>query len=118
VRYTGGRKTDVREERRDVHCLRASLSEQDLEREGGASPREGLRRTIPRWEKKARPGRVVVMGLLVVWGGGGEGLVVLVSVGGGVGERDGGTSQGEASGWADMMSSMLASPPGECWLFG
>lgn len=39
-----------------MHCLRASLSEQDLEREGGASEREGLRRMMPRWEKKARPG--------------------------------------------------------------
>lgn len=45
-------------------------------------------------------------------------MVVLVSVGGGVGERDGGTSHGEASSWADMMSSMLASPPGGCELRG
>jgi hypothetical protein len=41
----------VREERREVDCFRESLSEQDLESVGGASGREGLRRTEPRAEK-------------------------------------------------------------------
>ena len=49
---------------------------------------------------------------VLVWGG-----VGLEGVGGeGVGGRDGGMVQGVASAWADMMSSMLASPPGmECY---
>lgn len=38
-------------ERREVHCLMASLSVHDFERVGGASGREGLRRTRPREEK-------------------------------------------------------------------
>lgn len=44
-------RREVREERREVHCFRASLSEQDFESVLGASGREGLRRTIPREEK-------------------------------------------------------------------
>jgi len=44
------------EERREVHCLSASLSEQDFESVGGASGREGFRRTMPRFEKYERPG--------------------------------------------------------------
>jgi hypothetical protein len=44
-------RRDVIDERREVHCFRAILSEQDFERVGGASGRDGLRRTIPRAEK-------------------------------------------------------------------
>ena len=39
------------EERREAHCFSASLSLHDLEWVGGASPRAGLRRTMPRWVK-------------------------------------------------------------------
>jgi hypothetical protein len=46
------------EERREVHCLRAILSEQDFERVGGASGREGLRRTFPSSEKKPLPCKI------------------------------------------------------------
>lgn len=53
--FEGERRRDDGEERRDVHWVLASLSEQDFERVGGASGREGLRRTIPREEKKPRP---------------------------------------------------------------
>ena len=42
---------EVMEERREVDCLSASLSEQDFERVGGASGREGLPLTCPRAEK-------------------------------------------------------------------
>lgn len=42
---------DRGEESREVACLRESLSEQDFESVGGASGREGLRRTEPRAEK-------------------------------------------------------------------
>lgn len=42
---------EVMDESRDVHCFKPSLSEQDFERVGGASGREGFRRTIPRAEK-------------------------------------------------------------------
>jgi hypothetical protein len=96
-RYTpeGETKREESDERREVHCLRAILSEQDFEREGGASPRAGFRRTTPRWEKKARPGRAVLEG------------AVMASEGSEVG-----ISQGDASSWAAMMSSMEASPQG------
>lgn len=49
--FAGETKALVREDRSEVTCLRASLSEQDLDKLGGASPREGLRRTMPSWEK-------------------------------------------------------------------
>ena len=53
VRYrlAGEMRREVMEERREVLCLRESLSEQDFESVGGASGREGLRRTVPREEK-------------------------------------------------------------------
>ena len=38
-----------------MHCESASLSVQDLESVGGASGREGFRRTAPRCEKCVRP---------------------------------------------------------------
>lgn len=44
-------RREVRLERREVLCLRESLSEQDFESVGGASERDGLRRTEPRAEK-------------------------------------------------------------------
>lgn len=95
-------RSDVGPERREVTCLRESLSEQDFESVGGASGREGLRRMRPRWEKWARPRR-------------GRG-VVGASRGDGDGEGKGksrrGRGQGEGSSWAAMVSSMLASPPG------
>ena len=55
----GDMKMEERDERREVHCLRESLSEHDMERLGGASPRLGLRRTMASWEKNALPGRDV-----------------------------------------------------------
>lgn len=68
-----------------MHCLRASLSEQDFESVGGASVRDGLRRVIPSWEKYCLPGS----------------------------ERCFGKSQGVGSSCADIVNSMLASPPWE-----
>lgn len=50
------------EERREVYCLRAILSEQDFERVGGASGREGLRRTFPSSEKKPLPCKIGKLG--------------------------------------------------------
>lgn len=88
-------RREEREERRLVACFRASLSVQDLESVGGASGREGLRRTVPREEKWPRPRRVGVDE---------EGEVERGGSGGG--------SHGVASVWAAIMSSMLASPPG------
>lgn len=49
--FAGDIKRKVGEESKEVDCLRASLSVQDFERVGGASGREGLRRTMPRAEK-------------------------------------------------------------------
>ena len=37
--FSGETRREVADERRDVHCFNASLSEQDLERVGGASAR-------------------------------------------------------------------------------
>lgn len=53
VRYAfeGWTRREVREDKREVAWERVSLSEQDLERVGGASGREGLRRMMPRLEK-------------------------------------------------------------------
>lgn len=78
----------------EVHCLSAILSEHDLERVGGASGRDGLRRTMPKFEKYERPGRV--------WAGSSD-EVCEVSAGG--------RSQGVASSCAAIVSSILASPP-------
>ncbi len=79
-------------DRREVHCLSASLSEHDFESVGGASPLAGLRRTVPSWEKKARP----------------------ESRESGTHDEAGGAgiSHGAASSWAAIVSSMLASPHG------
>lgn len=43
-------RRETREERRDVQRCEEILSVQDLERVGGASGREGLRRVMPRAE--------------------------------------------------------------------
>jgi hypothetical protein len=85
-----------------VHCLRESLSEQDFESVGGASGREGLRRTTPSLEKWPRPRSGVAEA------GEGEGE--------GSGEPRRGRAQGVGSSWAAMVSSMLASPPGRVGL--
>jgi hypothetical protein len=88
----------------EVQVFRASLSEQDFESVGGASGREGLRRVVPRREKWDRPGR--------------EGKGVRDEEGGrlwfdeGGNECKEGRAHGVGSGWAAMVSSMLASPPG------
>jgi hypothetical protein len=58
-------RRDTGAERSDVACARASLSVQDLLSVGGASGREGLQRTAPRWEKLERPRRAA-SGLLGV----------------------------------------------------
>lgn len=47
------------DESNEVDCFRAILSEQDLERVGGASGREGFRRTQPSAEKYPRPWSMV-----------------------------------------------------------
>jgi hypothetical protein len=49
--FSGEMRRETGAESREVTCLRDSLSEQDLESVGGASGREGLRRTRPSWEK-------------------------------------------------------------------
>jgi hypothetical protein len=89
----GSTKSEVMDERSEVHCLSASLSEQDLDNVGGASPRAGFRRTIPVREKQARPSRDISS-----FGSG----AMLMGVG---------LSHAEASFWAAIVSSMLASPP-------
>lgn len=53
----GAMKAYVGKDSRLVICLMQSLSVQDLLNVGSVSGREGLRRTIPRAEKNARPGR-------------------------------------------------------------
>jgi hypothetical protein len=52
-------RSDVTDDRREVACLADSLSEQDLDNVGGASGREGLRRTAPSTEKYPLPWRMV-----------------------------------------------------------
>jgi len=49
--FAGDIRRDVRELRREVDWETDSLSVQDFERVGGASGRDGLRRTTPREEK-------------------------------------------------------------------
>lgn len=46
---------DVTEENKEVDCFADSLSEQDLDNVGGASGRDGLRRTAPSAEKYPLP---------------------------------------------------------------
>jgi hypothetical protein len=108
-------RKDMMEERREVHCLRDSLSEQDFERVGGASGREGLRRTVPRAEKKALPCRVwrerdVVWfeSVVEIEGSGGVEVAATSSM---VPFEVGGSSHGVESSWEAIVSSMLASPP-------
>lgn len=89
----GSMKIDVRDERSEVHCLSANLSEQDLDSVGGASPRAGFRLTIPVREKQALPSKdasALRLGVLV------EGV---------------GVFHAEVSFWAAIVSSILASPP-------
>jgi hypothetical protein len=100
---------------REVACLRESLSEQDLESVGGASGREGLRRTTPSREKWLRPRREVA-------GVGREGGDGEREGGRAIGGEERGRAQGVGSSWAAMVSSMLASPPGrvslmDVWLW-
>lgn len=49
--FRGAMSREVKDERSEDAWTRDSLSVQDLERVGGASGREGLARTRPRWEK-------------------------------------------------------------------
>ena len=49
--FLGDINSEVAELRSEEHCLRASLSEQDLESVGRLSPRAGFRRTTPSSEK-------------------------------------------------------------------
>ena len=102
------------EERRERDCLRVSLSVQDLLRVGGASGREGLARTTPRWEKFERPRRALspmssaespVVGPGGLGNCGGDAAVASWRVGGGL-------VHGVASACAAIVSSMLASPQG------
>lgn len=107
-------KREVVEERRERDCLRVSLSVQDLLRVGGASGREGLARTTPRWEKFERPRRALgpmssSVSPVVCPGGlsdcGDDATVASWRVGGGL-------VHGVASACAAIVSSMLASPQG------
>lgn len=99
--FRGDIKSDVVDERSETACLSATLSVQDLLSVGGASGREGLQRTAPRWEKLERPlrGAASFSFILVEFG------EIDDTVGGGL-------VHGVASSWADMVSSMLASPQG------
>lgn len=121
-KFSGETKKEGREETREVHCFRAILSEHDLERVGGASPRAGLRRTMPRLEKKPLPRRVISKAVAGVGTAAGTGVGVgsaeeveerseIAGRGETIGGSGGGASQGEGSTWAVMVSSMLASPP-------
>jgi hypothetical protein len=110
---------EVVEERREVHCLSASLSEQDFERVGGASGLEGFRLTVPSSEKKPLPYNIgmsdTVPGII--------GIVVLaIDVDGDEAVerletsslkpfRVEGIAHGVESSWAAIVSSILASPP-------
>ena len=94
-------RSEVIDERREVHCLSASLSEQDFESDCGASERDGFRRTMPRLEKYARPASPGIDCLTFVRG---EESVELPF------GREG-SSHGVGSSWAAIVSSILASPP-------
>lgn len=100
--FLGLINVEVCVERSEVACLRASLSVQDLLRVGGASGREGLRRTEPRWEKLERPRRADG----VVASSNSEADDDRVDIVGG------GLVHGVESSWASMTNSMLASPQG------
>lgn len=108
--FLGDIRSEVVDESKDKACFRASLSVQDLERVGGASGREGLRRRCPRWEKLERPRRADGSGEME------DGPEERGRLDVGVDEGDdtvaGGEVQGVASTWEDMTSSMLASPQG------
>lgn len=47
--------SDVVDDRSEVHCFKHSLSVHDFDSVGGASGRDGFRRTCPREEKYERP---------------------------------------------------------------
>jgi hypothetical protein len=89
-------RRETSDERRDVHCFRASLSEQDFDKVGGASGREGFLRIIPSSEKYPRPFRDIS-----------RSAAILMSLLG----DSGGRAHGVSSFWAAIVSSMLASPP-------
>lgn len=97
VRYIffGDIRRDVIEERREVDCLRANLSEQDLDRAGGASGRDGFPRIDPHLEKYERPWSKI----------GGNRTSSFVKDWGEI-------SHGVESLWAAIVSSILASPQG------
>ena len=113
--FDGDMSRDVMEERREVHCLRAILSEQDFESVGGASGREGLRRTFPSSEKKPLPykigrsGDVIRSESAVEIEESGEDRVVDASSA--VPSDAGDIAHGVESSWAAIVSSILASPP-------
>ena len=112
----GEMSRDVIDERSEVHCLRAILSEQDLDSVGGASGREGFRRTVPSSEKNPLPYKIGCSGDAVLNGSGVEveesGGDEVVKTSAAVPFEVGGISQGVESSWAAMVSSILASPPG------
>jgi hypothetical protein len=89
----GSMNIDVMAERSEAHCFNASLSEQDLDNVGGASPRAGFRRTIPVLEKQALPSKEICTS-----------PPGFASAGVGV-------SHAESSSWEAIVSSILASPP-------
>lgn len=95
--FAGSMKRDVSDDRSEVHCLRAILSEQDLETVTGASGRPGFRRTMPSLEKCPRPKS--------------EALGFDSGSDSGSGVSDTGASHGESSSWRAIVSSILASPP-------
>jgi hypothetical protein len=99
VRYAfcGETRRLVKDDNREAPCVRAILSEHDFDSVGGASGREGFKRTAPRLPKCERPRSAVVSGTesAVVWR-----------------MRGGGVIHGVESSWASMTNSMLASPQG------
>lgn len=58
--FWGEMRREGRDERMEVAWVRVSLSVQDLLRVGGASGREGLQRTAPRFPKCERPRRAPI----------------------------------------------------------
>lgn len=98
----GATSKDAGNDNRDVICLRASLSEQDLLSVDSASARDGLRRTTPRTEKWARPSRSLDEISLDALGCSLSFDAVCPA----------GSSQGVGSSCEAMQSSILASPHG------
>jgi hypothetical protein len=112
--FIGEIRAEVTDERTDVPCFMASLSVQDLLSVGGASGREGLRRTEPRWEKLERPRRAEIEASRLASGrlDGHSELSIFTLLTKDAEIVGGALVHGVASSCASMTSSMLASPQG------